>query len=89
MKIADEEFVNAENEFNAVNSLYNENNLLFARQQSKVNALQQELEFKNNQFNDLSTQRENSNMQMKDAVADIAATNEEPCSNLKKRWFHC
>ena len=76
MKIAGDEFVNAENEFNNVNGLYNENNLLLAKQQSKVNALQQELEFKSNQFTDLSTQRENSALQMKDAAADIAATNE-------------
>jgi chromosome segregation protein len=76
MKFAVDEFANAENEFNDVNGLYNENNLLLAKQQSKVNALQQELEFKNNQLTDLGTQRENSALQMKDAGADIAATNE-------------
>ena len=76
MKIAGDEYMNAENEFNDVNGLYNENNLLLAKQQSKVNALQQELEFKSNQFTDLSIQTENSALQMKDAAADIAATNE-------------
>ncbi|MEP6927354.1 MAG: chromosome segregation protein SMC [Ginsengibacter sp.] len=76
MKMAGDEFVNAENEFNDVNGLYNENNLLLAKQQSKVNALQQELEFKSNQFADLNTQRENSVTQMKDAASDIATTNE-------------
>ncbi len=39
IKIAGEEYIHAENEFNAVNGLYNENNLLLAKQQSKVNAL--------------------------------------------------
>ena len=76
MKIAADEFLNAENEFNDANGLYNENNLLLAKQQSKVNALLQELEFKSNQFTDLSIQTKNSVLQMKDAAADIADTNE-------------
>ncbi len=38
--------------------------------------LQQELEFKNNQFTDLATQRENSAQQIKAAAADINATND-------------
>ena len=76
IKIAADEFMNAENEFNQVNNLYNENNLALAKQQSKVNSLHQELVFKNNQLNDLNLQRENSMIQMKDAAADIATTNE-------------
>ena len=76
MKSAGDELINAEDEFNAANGIYNENNLLLAKQQSKVNALQQELEFKENQLRDLSVQRESSAIQMKDAAADIAATNE-------------
>jgi chromosome segregation protein len=76
MKKVVEEFVNTENEFNAANGLYNENNLLLARQQSKVNALQQELEFKSNQLKDLTIQRESSKIQMDDAATDIATTNE-------------
>jgi chromosome segregation protein len=75
MKIAGDEFINVEQEFNEVNKLYNENNLALAKQQSKVNALKQEMEFKTNQFNDLNLQRENSMMQIKDAAADIATTN--------------
>ncbi len=77
MKIAAEELMNAENEFNAINGLYNENNLLLARQQNKLNSLQQELVFKTNQFNDLSAQRESSNMQLKEASENIAATSEQ------------
>ncbi len=77
MKIATDEFSNAENEFNQANGLFNENNLLLARQQSKVNSLKQEFEFKNNQFNDLSAQRESSDLQMKDASLNIAGTTEE------------
>ncbi len=40
MKFAGDEFVKAEQEYNEVNRLYNENNLQLTRQQSKVNALQ-------------------------------------------------
>jgi chromosome segregation protein len=74
MKIAGDEFIDAENGFNAANGLYNENNLLLARQQSKVNSLQQELLFKTNQFNDLSTQRETSDVQIRDARNNIEGT---------------
>ena len=77
MKVAAEEFRNAENEFNAINGLYNENNLLLARQQNKLNSLQQELVFKTNQFNDLSTQRESSNGQLKEASENIATTSKQ------------
>lgn len=77
MKIAGEEFMNAENEFNAINGLYNENNLLLARQQNKLNSLQQELVFKTNQFNDLSSQRETSNIQLKEANENIATTSQQ------------
>ncbi|KAA9035855.1 chromosome segregation protein SMC [Ginsengibacter hankyongi] len=77
MKIASEEFMNAENEFNSINGMYNENNLLLARQQNKLNSLQQELIFKTNQFNDLSAQSERSNVQLKEANENIATTDEQ------------
>ncbi|MEO6637254.1 MAG: chromosome segregation protein SMC, partial [Ginsengibacter sp.] len=77
LKIASEEFSTAEIEFNHVNGLYNENNLQLARQQSKVNSLKQELEFKTNQFDDLGKQREISDVQLKDASANIGNTSGE------------
>lgn len=77
MHTAGEDFTNAEVEFNTANGLYNENNLLLARQQNKVNSLQQELVFKNNQFNDLSAQSESSNTQLKEASENIAITGNE------------
>ena len=42
-----------ENNYNEANSQYNEFNLKVTKQQSKISALKQELEFKNNQLNDL------------------------------------
>jgi len=77
MKFAGEEFVKTEQEYNEVNRLYNDNNLQFTRQQSKVNALNQELEFKNRQFKDLSAQIENSNIQLKDSAENISITSAE------------
>jgi chromosome segregation protein len=74
MKIAGDEFINAENEYNSINGLYNENNILLTRQQSKVNSLKQELAFKTNQFNDLSAQRETSSQQLSEAAANIELT---------------
>lgn len=74
MKIAGEEFTTSENEFNTVNVLYNENNLMLARQQNKLNSLQQELLFKTNQFNDLSAQKVSSEKQLKEASENISVT---------------
>ena len=77
MKIAGDDFVKTEQEYNEVNRLYNDNNLQLARQQNKVNSLNQELDFKDRQFKDLSAQIENSNIQLKDSGANIASTSEE------------
>ncbi len=77
MKFAGDEFVKAEQEFNEANSLFNDHNLQLTRQQSKVNSIRQELEFKNRQLNDLSTQTANSNLQLKEAVESIEITGEE------------
>jgi chromosome segregation protein len=60
-----------------VNRLYNDNNLQLTRQQSKVNSLNQEFDFKNRQFKDLSIQVENSNVQLKDSGENIAITSLE------------
>jgi len=77
MKITGDEFITTEQEFNEVNRLYNDNNLQLTRQQSKLNALNQELEFKSRQFKDLSAQIENSNIQLKESSDNITITLEE------------
>lgn len=77
MKFAGDEFVKAEQEFNEAHSLFNDHNLQFTRQQSKVNSIRQELEFKNHQFSDLHTQAANSHVQLKEAVENIEITSEE------------
>ena len=57
--------------------MFNENNLQFTKQQSKVVSLKQEFEFKSNQLNDLKLQIENSNTQLNEAAASIAGTTTE------------
>ena len=77
MKFAADEFVKTEQEYNDVNRFYNDHNLQLARQQSKVNALSQELQFKTRQFSDLSAQIESSNTQLKQSSENISTTSQE------------
>jgi chromosome segregation protein len=77
MKFAADEFLKAEQEYNEASALYNNHNLQLARQQSKVNSIVQELEFKTRQFNDLKTQMDDSNVQLKESSENIAVTSEE------------
>ncbi|MEO9144605.1 MAG: chromosome segregation protein SMC [Ginsengibacter sp.] len=77
VKFAGDEFVAAEQEFNGANSLYNDHNLQLTRQQSKVNSLNQELEFKDRQFTELNAQCENSKKQLKESAENITVTSGE------------
>lgn len=56
LRDAEEAFKIDENNYNEANRQYNEFNLQVTRQQSKISALKQELEFKNNQLKDLQLQ---------------------------------
>jgi chromosome segregation protein len=56
LKDAEEAFKIEENNYNEANQQYNEFNLQVTRQQSKISALKQELEFKHNQLRDLQLQ---------------------------------
>jgi chromosome segregation protein len=77
IRLAGNEFAKAEQEFNQANLFFNEHNLKLTRQQSKVNSIHQELEFKNRQLKELATQRENSHLQLTESLANITATSEE------------
>jgi chromosome segregation protein len=68
------DYTMAEQEYNFANATYNDGNLQFTRQQSKVNALKQEALFKTNQLNDLHSQITNSNQQLDEAFASINET---------------
>lgn len=77
MKDAEEAFRVSEEHFNAHNRDYNESNLQLTRQQSKVFALKQELDFKTRQLNDLNEQIENSKKQLVETTGQLGATSTE------------
>ena len=76
-QIAEQDYGSAEGEYNAATGVFNESNLLFTRQQSKLQSLQQEFEFKSKQLNDLKLQIESSNAQLSEAAANITQTGNE------------
>ncbi|MBC7934471.1 MAG: chromosome segregation protein SMC [Rhizobacter sp.] len=68
------DYATAEQEYNFATTTYNDSNLQYTKQQSKVVSLKQELEFKTNQLNDLRVQVENSASQLKEAGESIEFT---------------
>ncbi len=71
MKLQEQDYRVAEQEYQDLNRLFNENNLSLTRQQSKISALKTELQFKNNQLNDLTQQIETNKVQLKQASENI------------------
>ncbi|TDH27516.1 chromosome segregation protein SMC [Segetibacter sp. 3557_3] len=71
MKTQEQDYRLAEQEYQDFNRLFNENNLLLTRQQSKISALKTELQFKNNQLNDLTQQIESNKVQLKQVSENI------------------
>lgn len=67
----------AEQQFNQANIQFNNQNLQHTRQQSKVQALKQELDFKRKQLTDLHAQITSNKSQLEDAVANIAAAEDK------------
>ena len=88
---AEEGYRNIEQEYNNINTQYNNLNLTVTRQQSKISALKQELQFKSNQLADLHTQVQNSTKQLTEATASITElegslkTTEEGLLELMRR----
>jgi len=68
------DYASAEQEYNFATTTYNDSNLQYTRQQSKVTSLKQELEFKTNQLSNLKVEVENSSVQLKDATESIEFT---------------
>jgi len=71
MKMLEQDYKMAEQDYNAAIAQYNETNLQLTRQQSKINAVKQELAFKQNQLNDLHNQIRSNNEQLQEAAANI------------------
>lgn len=77
VQLVEQDYALAEQEYNTATTTFNDGNLYFAKQQSKIASLKQEFEFKSNQLNDLKLQIENSNTQLSEAAASIHETAEK------------
>jgi chromosome segregation protein len=74
MQGVEQDYAAAEQEYGFATATYNDCNLQFTKQQSKVISLKQEFEFKSNQLSDLQVQVENSNEQLTEAISSITET---------------
>lgn len=70
-KIVEQDYAVAENNYNNATQQFNENNLSLTKQQSKISAIKQELEFKQKQLSDLHTQIQDSEKQLGEAAQNI------------------
>ncbi len=77
---AEEAFRVADAHYNEASRQYNEFNLNVTKQQSKINGLQQELEFKGRQLNDLKEQITNNTNQLAETATNI----EQSSQSLKE-----
>ncbi len=76
MKLVEQDYQLAEKNYTNALAQYNETNLLLTRQQSRINAVKQELAFKQNQLNDLQNQIESNTKQLSEAAGNIAESEE-------------
>lgn len=74
VEAAEQSYTQAEEQYNAATTIYNDGNLNLTRQQSKVDSLRQEFEFKSGQFTNLNVEIENSKQQLATADANITET---------------
>ncbi|HUC81262.1 MAG TPA: chromosome segregation protein SMC [Flavisolibacter sp.] len=77
LQSAEESYRAIEVEYNEINTQYNNLNLQVTREQSKINALKQELQFKSNQLNDLRSQVETNTVQLKQTSENILQSEED------------
>ncbi|RYY22104.1 MAG: chromosome segregation protein SMC, partial [Chitinophagaceae bacterium] len=76
LKIAEDDYRGAETQYNMALAGFNEFNLQVTRQQSKINALSQEAEFKSNQLNNLTQQVESNASQLKMTAESIVESSD-------------
>jgi len=74
MQLIEQDYAAAEGDYNKATTTFNDSNLQFTKQQSKVVSLKQEFEFKTNQLKDLTLQIESSTAQLTEASASITET---------------
>ncbi|MEJ7586525.1 MAG: AAA family ATPase [Ferruginibacter sp.] len=73
-QLAEQGYALAEQEYSFVTAAFNDGNLQFTRQQSKLVSLQQEYAFRKRQLTDLEVQVENSTVQLTEAATSITDT---------------
>jgi chromosome segregation protein len=74
MQLIEQDYSTAEQEYSFATATFNDSNLQFTKQQSKVVSLKQEFDFKSNQLNDLQVQIESSSTQLNEAASNISET---------------
>jgi len=74
MQVIERDYAEAEQEYSFATATFNDNNLQYSKQQSKVVSLKQEFTFKSNQLKDLTVQVDSSNAQLAEAAGSIEAT---------------
>ena len=74
MQVIERDYAAAEQEYSFATATFNDNNLQYSKQQSKVVSLKQEFTFKSNQLKDLTVQVDSSNAQLAEAAGSIEAT---------------
>ena len=74
MQLVEQDYAAAEQEYNFATAAFNDGNLQFTKQQSKIASLKQEYEFKGNQLSNLQVEIESSTTQINESSASIAAT---------------
>jgi len=76
LQLVEQDYATAELEYGIATANFNDSNLQFTRQQSKLTSIKQEFEFKRKQLFDLQLQIENSTAQLNEASSSISATAE-------------
>ena len=71
LRTVEQDYQLAEEEYNAASFQFNDINLQLTKQQSKIIAIKQELDFKQNQLSDLHLQIQNNSAQLTEASATI------------------
>lgn len=83
---AEHAYHDVEKEYNAVAAQFNNLNLQATRQQSKINSLKQELQFKTNQLADLKGQMEQNTAQLSETSENIRQS-EENLSAVEEKLY--
>ncbi len=84
LRLVELDYQLAEEEYTASSNQFNEINLQLTKQQSKIVAVKQELDFKQNQLSDLHLQIENNSIQLKEASGNIVES-EQALLNSKEQ----